>query len=392
VTPFSIDMYLSAFPEMAAEFGTSPSMVQLTLTTFLVGLASGQLVIGSLSDRFGRRRPLIIGTVACLAVSVICVAAPSIEALVALRFAQGFAGAAGVVIARAVIADRARGAAAARLFAVMMLISVLAPITAPMLGGVVVTALSWRAVFAVLAAMNLLMLLGVVFVVDESLPTHRRRPGGLKALAESTASVLGNRAYLGYTLCMAFTAAAMFGYIGASPFVLQNILGFSPAMYSVTFGSCALAVGVGSLISARLVKTASPRRVLIGGVSALVVVTAAMLVNVAVGHVIGWATIALMACFMGSIGFVYANATALATTEVRHAAGTGSAVLGFLQYGMGAVTPPLVGLAGETSAMPMGLVMFGAAVVAATALFTLTRGHVPEADDEEALAPVSAEL
>lgn len=388
VAPFSIDMYLSAFPQMADEFGTTASMIQLTLTTFLIGLATGQLVIGSLSDRFGRRRPLIIGTVACLLVSVGCIVAPSIETLAALRFAQGFCGAAGVVIARAVIADRARGAAAARLFTVMMLISVLAPITAPVLGGLIVTGFGWRAVFAALAVMNLLMLLGVVFVVDESLPDHLRRPGGLGALAASTRSVLSNRHYIGYTLTMAFAAAAMFAYIGASPFVLQNVLGFTPAAYSLTFGACALAVGAGSAISARLVRTVSPRRVLTGGVCGMLVVTTAMLLDVTVGGVIGWLTIALMASFMGCLGFVYANATALATTEVRHAAGTGSAVLGFLQYGMGAVTPPLVGLAGQSSALPMGIVMFGAAVIAALSLFVLTRGHVPS-DEEELAVPVT---
>lgn len=391
VTPFSIDMYLSAFPEMASEFGVSPSTIQLSLTTFLIGLAVGQLIIGTLSDRYGRRRPLIIGTVACVAVSVACAVAPSVALLIGLRFAQGFCGAAGVVISRAVIADRSRGARAARLFAVMMLISVLAPITAPILGGVIVTGFGWRAVFFALAVLNLATLLGVVLSVRESLPEEHRRPGGLKALGVSARTVLGNRHYLGYTLVMAFAAAAMFGYIAASPFVVQNILGFSPAAYSVTFGSCALAVGAGSLISARLVRIVAPRRVLMGGVTALLVVATLMLLNVTAGHVIGWATIALMACFMGSIGFVYANATALALSEVARAAGTGSAVLGFLQYGMGAVTPPLVGLAGQSSAVPMGLVMFGAATLAALSMFVLTRGHVPFGDEDDAAgdAPVT---
>lgn len=383
VTPFSIDMYLSAFPAMAAQFGTSPSRIQLTLTTFLVGLAVGQLVIGTLSDRYGRRRPLIIGTVACAAVSLSCAAAPSIAVLMALRFAQGFCGAAGVVIARAVIADHSRGARAARLFAVMMVIGVLAPVTAPALGGVIVTGLGWRAVFVALATLNVLTLLGVVLGVSESLPEDRRRPGGLKALGISARSVLGNRYYLGYTLVMAFAAAAIFGYVAASPFVLQDILGFSPGTYSMVFGSCALAVAAGTLTSARLVRVFSPRHVLMGGVTAMVVITSLMLLNVTVGHVIGWATIALMAGFMATIGFIYANATALAITEVPHAAGTGSAVLGFLQYGMGAVTPPLVGLFGERTAVPMGVVMWAAAVLAALALFVLARGHVPFGDADE---------
>lgn len=379
VTPFSIDMYLSAFPAMAAEFGTTPSHIQLTLTTFLVGLAVGQLIIGTLSDQYGRRRPLIIGTIACSVVSLACAAAPSIAVLMVLRFAQGFCGAAGVVIARAVIADHAQGARAARLFAVMMVIGVLAPITAPVLGGAVVTELGWRAVFVALATLNVLTLVGVVTGVQESLPEDRRRPGGLAALGNSARSVLGNRYYLGYTLVMAFTAAAIFGYVAASPFVVQDILGFSPGAYSMVFGSCALAVAAGTLTSARLVRRYSPRHVLMGGVTALVVITALMLLNVTAGHVSGWATIALMA----SIGFIYANATALAITEVSHAAGTGSAVLGFLQYAIGAVTPPLVGLRGEHTAIPMGVVMFGAATAVALSLFVLARGHVPFSDEDE---------
>ncbi|EID17629.1 multidrug effflux MFS transporter [Mycolicibacterium phlei] len=377
VTPLSIDMYLSAFPQMADEFGTTPSAVQLSLTTFLVGLAVGQLVIGSLSDQFGRRRPLIIGSIACLVISALCVVAPGIEALVALRFAQGFTGAAGVVISRAIIADRAHGAAAARLFAVMMLISVLAPILGPMAGGAIVVGFGWRAVFVALAIVNLLMVAGVVCCVDESLPPDRRRPGGLRALATSARSVLGNRYYIGYTLTMAFAAAGMFAYISASPFVLQNIIGLSPQAYAFTFGACALAVGVSSAISARIVGRFGPRRVLKFGVTAMTVVGALQLLDVTVGGVIPWATIALNAGFMASLGFVYSNATSLAVTEVRHAAGSGSAVLGFLQYGAGAVTPPLVGLAGSANAVPMGVAMFTAAVAAALAVFVLTRGHVP---------------
>lgn len=390
VTPLSIDMYLSAFPHMTTEFGTTPSAVQLTLTTFLIGLATGQLVIGTLSDRFGRRRPLIIGSVACLLVTALCIVAPSIGFLIALRFVQGFTGAAGVVISRAIIADRSRGSDAARLFAVMMLIGVLAPVIAPVMGGFIVAALGWRAVFAALAIINLVMVLGVVFVAHESLPVERRRPGGLHHLVVSARSVLGNRYYVGYTLTMAFAAAAMFAYISASPFVLQNIIGLSPRAYALTFGSCALAVGAGSAISARIVKRFGPRRVLRFGVVAMAAVATLMLLDVTVGGVTAWATIALMACFMGAVGFVYANATSLAVTEVRHAAGSGSAVLGFLQYGMGAITPPLVGLAGSSSAVPMGVAMFSAALAAVVALFVLTRGHVVEDEPLESEPLVDA--
>jgi DHA1 family bicyclomycin/chloramphenicol resistance-like MFS transporter len=375
VAPFSIDMYLSAFPRMARDFNASTSSIQLSLTAFLIGLASGQLIIGQLSDRFGRRTPLIVGSAICFGASVLCVFAPSIQILICLRFVQGFAGAAGVVIARAVITDRARGRAAVQLFSTMNFTSVLAPIAAPVLGGVIVTGLGWRAVFAALAVMNLCTLLGVVLFVNESLPEQRRRPSGLKALASSLRSVFTNRHYLGYTASSAFITAAMFAYVSASPFVLQDIVGLSPAAYSYTFAACSLAVAAGSAVARCTVKSVAPRHVLVGGVIALMTITALMLLTVTIGEVPPVPTIALMGCFMAAIGFVYGHANMLATTEVHQAAGTGSAILGFLQYTAGAIASPLVGVAGHSSAVPMGVVMFSTTAAAAATLLILTRGH-----------------
>ncbi|MGE2834379.1 multidrug effflux MFS transporter [Mycobacterium sp. SMC-4] len=393
VTPFAVDMYMSAFPQMAAEFDTTASVVQLTLTTFLAGLAVGQLVIGQLSDRLGRRRPLLAGIVVCLLASVACAMAPSIEILVGLRFVQGFAGAAGVVIARAIITDRAEGTRAVQLYAVMMVIGVLAPIVAPVAGGLVVAEFGWRAVFYVLSGLNLLMFVGAYLLAAESLPEADRRPAGLRAFADSAGSVLGNRRFLGYALALGAASAAMFAYISASPFVLQNIVGLSPRTYALTFGACALAVAASGIVSARLVRSIAPRTLLLGGVGAMVVAATAMLLNVVVAGVVPWLTITLMACFMGTVGFIFSNATALAVGEVRHAAGTGSAILGFLQYALGAIASPLVGLAGQHSAVPMAVVMLTCAVAAATALLVLTRGRdAVETSDPSVptLSPVSA--
>jgi DHA1 family bicyclomycin/chloramphenicol resistance-like MFS transporter len=376
VAPFSIDMYLSAFPRMAEDLGASTSAIQLTLTTFLIGLAGGQLVIGQLSDRYGRRIPLIVGSATCLVASVSCVFAPSAHILMGLRFVQGFAGAAGVVIARAVIADRARGTIAVQLFSTLNFASVLAPLAAPLLGGVVVTYLGWRAVFAVLAVVNLCALLGVMFFVDESLPEGHRRPSGWKALALSTCDVLANRRYLGYTATTAFMTAAMFGYVAASPFVLQDIVGLSPATYSLTFASGSVAVALGGAVARLAVKRVTPRRLLVVGVFALVVITALIMLTVTIGAVRPAPTIALMGCFMADVGFLYGHAATLAAMEVHHAAGTGSSILGFLQYLAGGVASPLVGMGGHHSAVPMGVVMFGASSAAAAALLLLTRGHV----------------
>ncbi len=202
--------------------------------------------------------------------------------------------------------------------------------------------------------------------------------------------MLSNRRYLGYTLALAFVFTALFSYISASPFVLQNIVGLSPPrVYSLTFGGCAVVMAVMSALSARLVTRVEPRTLLAAGVAAMVVVTGLLLITVTAGGVAPVPTIALMACFMASMGFIVANAMALATAEVRYAAGTGSAVLGFLQYALGAGASPLVGLAGEHSAVPMGIAMFGAAVLAAVALMVFTRGPRPEPVDtpEHEVAP-----
>jgi DHA1 family bicyclomycin/chloramphenicol resistance-like MFS transporter len=375
VAPFSIDMYLSAFPRMARDFNASTSSIQLSLTAFLIGLAGGQLIIGQLSDRYGRRIPLIVGSATCLGASVLCILAPSIEILICLRFVQGFAGAAGVVIARAVIADRARGRAAVQIFSTLNVTSVLAPIAAPVLGGVIVTGLGWRAVFAALAVMNLCTLLGVVLFVEESLPEQRRRPSGLRASAASICSVLSNRHYLGYTTSSALITAAMFAYVSASPFVLQDIVGQSPAAYSYTFAACSVAVAAGSALARCIAKSVAPRRVLVSGVIALTTITALILSVVTIGEGRPGPTIALMGCFMATIGFVYGHANMLATTQVHHAAGTGSAVLGFLQYVAGAIASPLVGVSGHGSAVPMGVVMFSTTSAAAATLLICTRGH-----------------
>ncbi|WP_234835073.1 multidrug effflux MFS transporter [Mycolicibacterium stellerae] len=388
VAPFSIDMYLSAFPGMARDFNASTSSIQLTLTAFLIGLACGQLVFGPLSDRWGRRPPLIVGTAACLGASVSCAVAPSIEILVGLRFVQGFAAGAGVVIARAIIADRARGHVALRLFSTMNVTAVLAPTAAPLIGGLVVTAAGWRAVFLVLATMNLLALLGVVLVVDESLPERYRRPSGLEAWAASTRGVLASRHYLGYTAATALVSAAMFGYVSASPFVLQNIVGLSPAAYSYTFAACSLAVAAGGCGARLTVKRVAPRRVVVSGVSALVTISALLLATVTLGGVRRGPTIALMGCFMAAIGFVYGHAVMLATTAARHAAGTGSAIFGFSQYAAGAIASPLVGIAGHGTAVPMGVVMLGATLGAAAVLLVLTRGPALAAEPETPIISV----
>jgi MFS transporter, DHA1 family, multidrug resistance protein len=384
VPPLAMDMYLPAFPVMAEDLGTSAASIQLTLTAFLIGLAAGQLVIGPLSDKWGRRIPLVAGTALCFLSGAAAALAPSIEVLTAARFVQGFAGAAGVVIARAVISDRARGVLAARLFGLTMIISGIAPVAAPLLGTTALSILGWRGVLWVVAALTALMLVAVLAAVPESLPREDRHDGGLNTMLRSIGTVVKNRMYLGYTLTFAFGFAAMFAYISASPFVLQNVLGLSPAAYSLAFAANALGLMLVSALSTRLAGHFSLRGMLSAGVLALLAGTVLLSLAVLAGSSI-WPVLVLLFCTVSSLGFILGNATSLALAEVPQLAGSASAVLGALQFGLGALVSPLVGLGGEEASAPMAVAMLSAASVAAAALFILARKRRFEASPTETM-------
>ena len=374
IAPFAIDMYLPAFPQMMTDLDTSATSVQLTLTTFMLGLAVGQLVIGPLSDQFGRRRPLLLGTVVCLAASALCALAPTIEWLIAMRFVQGFSGAAGVVLARAIITDIARGVRAAKMFSLMMTVGGIAPVLAPLVGSGVIHGFGWRGVFWVLAGLNLLMILGAILLVKESLPPERRSAGGLKALMSNAGQVLRNRHYLGFTLTFAFSMTAMFAYIAASPFVLQNIIGLGTTTYSLVFAAIALGLTITSVLSARLVSRVGPIRLTSIGVGTLLAGSAGLLLVITLGDTPAIPTLVLLFVTVSALGFILGNATALATAQVTRYAGTGSAILGALQFTLAAIASPLVGVAGEQSAVPMAVTMVVAAGIAALLLGAMTRG------------------
>ncbi|MGB9033839.1 MAG: multidrug effflux MFS transporter [Paeniglutamicibacter sp.] len=374
IAPFAIDIYLPAFPLMMTDLGTSATSVQLTLTTFMLGLAAGQLVIGPLSDQFGRRRPLLLGTVVCLVASALCALAPTIEWLIAMRFVQGFSGAAGVVLARAIITDIARGVRAARMFSLMMTVGGIAPVLAPLVGSGVIHGFGWRGVFWVLAGLNLLMIIGAVFLVEESLPPERRSAGGLKVLVSNAGQVLRNRHYLGFTLTFAFSMTAMFAYIAASPFVLQNIIGLGTTSYSLVFAAIALGLTAASVLSARLVTRVGPIRLTAIGVGTMLAGSVGLLLVVTLGDTPAIPTLVLLFVTVSALGLILGNATALATAQVTRYAGTGSAMLGALQFTLAAIASPLVGIAGEQSAVPMAVAMVVAAGIAALLLGTMTRG------------------
>lgn len=374
VAPLATDMYLPGFPAMAADLGSGAAGIQMTLTSFLLGLAAGQLLIGPISDRFGRRGPLLIGTGVAVLSGILCAMAPNVESLILLRLLQGLGGAAGVVLARAFIADRAPDAvAAARLFQLMMMITGVAPILAPIAGAGIVSAGGWRAVLAVIALLSIISYLGVARFIDETLEPERRTPAGFGAQFAAMRSVVGNRVYLGYTLTMAFAFMVMFAYISASPFVFQTVLGLSSTAYSVAFGVNAVGVLVFGAVSAKLVGRVSPRRLSAIGLGIAAVASLALCCVILAG---GGAMLMMPLIFLAvaANGLVFGNASALAISRVPKNAGTASAVLGALQFCLGAVASPLVGLGGEDAALPMAVTMLAACGLA-IASFLLLAGR-----------------
>ncbi|MCV7225230.1 multidrug effflux MFS transporter [Mycolicibacterium komossense] len=368
VAPFATDLYLPAFPMMVSQLHTTAAGVQLTLTAFLIGLALGQLLFGPLSDRFGRVKPLVVGAVVCVVASAVTVFAPTVEILVAARFAQGFAGAAGMVIGRAIISDLATGKAAARAFSLMMIVGGIAPVVAPLAGGFLVGPIGWRGALAVILGLSTAMLLAVLAVVRETHTEHRRAAlRAEKTTAGSPLTSLMSRAYLGNTAAFAFAFAAMMAYISASPFIYQTMMGLSAGQYGAMFGMNATALLAMSALSAKLAYRYEVHHLAAVGLGLISVSSVAVLTVALTGTAAGWLAIPLLT-LVGGMGLIFGNVTALALSAAPRAAGTASAVLGASQFLLAAVVSPLVSIAGENTAVPVGIILVSTSAIACLGL------------------------
>jgi DHA1 family bicyclomycin/chloramphenicol resistance-like MFS transporter len=346
--PLAMDMYLPALPEVTRSLTAPAATVQLTLTACLLGMALGQLVVGPMSDRWGRRRPLLAGLAVYVVATALCALAPTVELLVVFRLAQGLAGAAGIVIARAVVRDLHDGMAMARFFSTRMLISGVAPIVAPLIGGQILRVTDWRGVFVVLTVVGVLLGVVVWARLPETLAPAERHSGGVGEALRAMRGLLGDRGFSGYMLTGGFSFAALFAYIAASPFVIQEIYGASPQTFSLLFGRVSL------------------DRVLTAGL-VIVILAAAALLLMALGVFgeVGLAPVAAaLFVLMSAMGVTLPNTQALALMRVKHAAGSASALLGTSSFLIGAIASPLVGIAGERTAVPMAVVQLAASLVA----------------------------
>lgn len=362
--PFATDMYLSSFTRIADDLGAPASSVQLTLTAFLLGMGSGQLVLGPLSDQWGRRRILLGALVVFAAASIAMVFSPTIEVLIALRFVQGFAGAAGVVISRAIAVDLTEGADSIRAISLIALFVGLGPLLAPPVGGAIAALSDWRMVFAALAVLAVAMLVLASLFVPESLPQAQRHASGLRAAARGFAMLLRDRRFVLLMCVFGLGFGGMMAYISASPFVGQVVLGMPPFVYSLAFALGALAMITANTINARLAGRVPPTRMLLLG-TLLALASGATLTALTLSDALSPA--AFIACafaLTGGTGFIMSNASALALARAREARGAGSALLGAAQFAVGGLASPLVGAWGEHTALPMALFVLAVAALA----------------------------
>lgn len=337
--PFVTDMYLPSLPSMTQYFGTSISMVQLGLTFSMLGLASGQLVFGPLSDKYGRRVPLLASMVLFLFSTLGCIFSPNIELFVLLRFVQGVAGAGGIVISRSIATDKFKGQNLAKALAVVAAINGIAPVAAPVLGGAVLKVTTWRGVFAVLLVLGVI-LLGACVHFNESLSHAKRSRESLWKSFYLFKQVLRNRKFVFYVLQTAFAQGILFGYIASSPFIIQEHYGFSPFAFSLFFAVNAVAIGTGAAVSAKFKRLENA--VLASCAGALVCGAAVMGVLLTGAGI--WVFEGILFAMLFMLGLGFTSATALAMDCVRNQAGTGSAVLGAGGFLLGSVVSPLVGM------------------------------------------------
>lgn len=377
IAPLATDMYVPAFPIVGTDLGVGATPVQLTLTTFFVGMAFGQLVGGPVSDQRGRRGPLLGALVVMTVASVVCAASPTIAVMMLARLVQGFAGGWAMVVARSIVVDVASGPRLVSGLNLVQGVAGLAPIVGPLVGALILLLSDWRASFWLLAAWSVAMLVSVAVTVQETLPVERRHSGGLAQLRGAAGQVLRRRGFVGYLVVMAFSMGVCFAYVATSAFVLQSMNGLSPVMYAIDFAANAVGLTVATLLAARLAGRVPTRTVITVGLSA----TAAAGILLLVGAV--WFDMPLWVAVVGFFVLLTAqeligpNAGALASQEVPEHPGTGSAVLGFLQWTMAGVIAPIAGLGGEDTAVPMAVIVLTLVAVSFAALRLPARNTRP---------------
>ena len=337
--PFVTDMYLPALPTMTTYFDTSVSMVQLGLTFSMIGLAVGQLLIGPISDKVGRRRPLIASMVLFIVSTVACIFSPDVVFFIAMRLLQGIAGAGGIVISRSIATDEFSGHELLKMLAVIGAINGIAPIVAPVVGGVMLSVIDWRGIFLVLLVLGVVLLVGSI-MLRESLPVERRSKSGVLGTFASFGVVARNRRFISYVLQQGFAQFILFANIASSPFIIQQHYGYSPLVFSVCFGVNAIAIGVASALSVKFRRPEDAVATSCAGMLVMSIVIAAVLM---LGGSF-WAYEISLFILMFTMGLTFTASTTLALNSERERAGAASAMLGAVCFLSGGIVSPLVGV------------------------------------------------
>ncbi|WP_369688937.1 multidrug effflux MFS transporter [Bacillus sp. FJAT-26390] len=370
--PLTIDMYLPSFPQITADFGTQASLVQLSLTACLIGLGLGQIIMGPLSDVHGRRKPIIISLIFYLVASFVCAISPNIYWFIAARFIQGFAASAGIVISRAIVRDVYSGTELTKFFSMLMLVNNLFPMIAPMAGSGVISFTTWVGVFFVLSIVGLLLVILATMNLKETLPAENRVSGNFGELLAGIKALIKDRQFIGYALAQGIMIGGVFAYVSGTPFVYQNIYGASPQLFALLFASNGISLIIGSQVVGRFSQSFSERKfVILGLLLSCTASFAALLVILLQGPLL--ALVIPLFFFVASIGMTSTASFVLAMGSQSQRAGSASALLGLLPFVIGACTSPLVGIAGEYSAVPMGIIILTTSLLALIAFFGLAQ-------------------
>jgi DHA1 family bicyclomycin/chloramphenicol resistance-like MFS transporter len=370
--PLSIDMYLPSLPTMTGDLHSSDPILQLTLSAFVIGLALGQLVLGPLSDALGRRKPLLAGLALYAVGSVLCAVSPTAELLIAARGVQAVGAAAGIVIARATVRDLFSGIAMTKFFSMLMLVNGLAPILAPIIGGQILLVTSWRGVFVVLTLFGVLLLAVVAVALPEPLPAPLRTPARLLNILRAYARLIADLSFLGYALASGLMFGSLFAYVSGASFVLQDVYGLTPQQFSLVFGMNGIGIVLTGQLNGRIVGRFPERNLLAAGLLAATAGGVGVLLAV-VAHLGLIGVLLPLFVLVSSIGLVMPNSSSLALAEHGKSAGSASALLGVLQFAIGGLATPLVGLGSPGTAVPMAGVMAGFGVLALLAFVALAR-------------------
>ena len=364
IGPISIDMYLPAFPEMAANLGATGSQVERTLAAYLIGMAGAQLIYGPLADRFGRKPPLYGALIVYILASAGCALAPTVEFLTVCRVVQAMGGAAGMVISRAVVRDHYSTQEAARALSMLMLVMGIAPILAPLVGAQVLGLAGWRGIFAVITLAGIALLIAVSRIMVESLPHEKQVALSWGHIFRTYWGLIRHRRFVAFALSGGMGSATMFGYIVASPRLFIEYFGVSPQSYGLIFGFNAFSLIVGSQVSARLLKTHRPEKLLPWALFAMMSAGLSALALI----LIGWITMPLimlcMMSFMFTQGFVGPNSAAMALSDQGRQLGSASAMMGTLTMSCGALAGLTVSLWDMAGPAPLGWIMGGCTTLA----------------------------